>query len=115
MADILFTQIAGENLRSGTDLIQTSGRDAIGIAPGRYVSDSTATPTLFAAHPRFVAKSSNNRYWRALPPKGRIGILFSAWHTDPIVNRVMGEPASQLHERHDAADFNTKTQDKIAM
>lgn len=30
------------------------------------------------------------RYWRALPPKGRIGILFGAWHTDPIVNRVRG-------------------------
>ena len=31
------------------------------------------------------------RYWRALPPKGRIGILFGAWHTDPIVNRVTGK------------------------
>src|SRR5208283_2851297 len=31
------------------------------------------------------------RYWRALPPKGHIGILFGAWHTDPIVNRVMGK------------------------
>ncbi len=30
-----------------------------------------------------------------------------------MVNRVMGEPASQLHERHDASDFDTKTQDKI--
>jgi AMP-polyphosphate phosphotransferase len=30
------------------------------------------------------------RYWRALPPKGRIGILFGAWHTDPIVGRVTG-------------------------
>ena len=30
------------------------------------------------------------RYWRALPPKGRIGILFGAWHSDPIVNRVAG-------------------------
>jgi polyphosphate:AMP phosphotransferase len=30
------------------------------------------------------------RYWRALPPKGRVGILFGAWHTDPIVNRVIG-------------------------
>ncbi len=29
-----------------------------------------------------------------------------------MVNRVFGEPASQLHERHDAADFETKTQDK---
>jgi len=31
-----------------------------------------------------------------------------------MVNRVFGEPSSQLHERHDASDFDTKTQDKIA-
>ena len=31
-----------------------------------------------------------------------------------MVNRVMGDPASQLHERHDASDFDTETQDKIA-
>jgi len=30
-----------------------------------------------------------------------------------MVNRAMGDPASQLHERHDASDFETKTQDKI--
>ena len=30
-----------------------------------------------------------------------------------MVNRVFGEPSSQLHERHDASDFNTKTQDKM--
>ena len=30
------------------------------------------------------------------------------------VNRVSGDPASQLHERHDASDFETKTQDKAA-
>jgi len=28
-----------------------------------------------------------------------------------MVNRVMGDPASQLHERHDAADFDTRTMD----
>jgi len=31
-----------------------------------------------------------------------------------MVNRVNGEPSSQLHERHDASDFDTKTQDKVA-
>ena len=31
-----------------------------------------------------------------------------------IVNRMSGEPSQQLHERHDASDFDTKTQDKIA-
>ena len=30
------------------------------------------------------------------------------------VNRVFGELSSQLHERHEASDFDTKTQDKVA-
>jgi GST-like protein len=30
------------------------------------------------------------------------------------VNRTSGDPASQLHERHDASDFETRTQDKVA-
>jgi len=29
------------------------------------------------------------------------------------VNRTWGEPSSQLHERHEAADFDTKTQDRL--
>ncbi len=31
-----------------------------------------------------------------------------------MVNRLVGNPAMQLHERHDASDFETKTQDKLA-
>ncbi|MDA1324593.1 MAG: glutathione-dependent disulfide-bond oxidoreductase [Proteobacteria bacterium] len=31
-----------------------------------------------------------------------------------MVNRVRGELNEQLHERHDASDFTTKTQDKVA-
>jgi len=31
-----------------------------------------------------------------------------------MVNRLSGEPSSQLHERHDARDYDTKTQDKLA-
>ena len=31
-----------------------------------------------------------------------------------MVNRMQGEPSSQLHERHEASDFDTKTQDKLA-
>jgi len=30
-----------------------------------------------------------------------------------MVNRISGAPQYQLHERHDASDFDTKTQDKI--
>jgi AMP-polyphosphate phosphotransferase len=31
------------------------------------------------------------RFWRALPAKGEIGIFFGAWHTTPILRRVMGD------------------------
>lgn len=31
-----------------------------------------------------------------------------------MVNRTYGEPSSQLHERHDARDFDTQTQDRVA-
>jgi len=31
-----------------------------------------------------------------------------------MVNRISGDPSSQLRERHDASDFETRTQDKIA-
>lgn len=30
-----------------------------------------------------------------------------------IVNRTFGEPSQQLHERHDASDFELRTQDKL--
>jgi len=31
-----------------------------------------------------------------------------------MVNRTWGQPSSQLHERHEASDFDTRTQDKLA-
>ncbi len=74
MADFLFSEFPNQNLRTGTDIVLTSGRDVIGVAPCRYVSDSVATAALQAAHPRFVARSSNGRYWRALPDAGRIAV-----------------------------------------
>lgn len=31
------------------------------------------------------------RFWQKLPPKGKVGIFFGAWHTQPIVDRVNGK------------------------
>jgi polyphosphate:AMP phosphotransferase len=31
------------------------------------------------------------RFWRELPPKGKVGIFFGNWYTAPIVRRVLGE------------------------
>ncbi len=30
------------------------------------------------------------RFWRALPPKGKLGVFFGSWYTAPIVDRVHG-------------------------
>lgn len=30
------------------------------------------------------------RYWRDLPPKGRIGLFLSSWYSRPVLDRVMG-------------------------
>ena len=39
------------------------------------------------------------RFWRVLPPKGKIGIFFGSWYTQPIVNRVFGKiKASDLDQ-----------------
>ncbi len=39
------------------------------------------------------------RYWRALPPKGRVGILFGAWHTEPVLARVFRRITSSEFEK----------------
>ena len=57
------------------------------------------------------------RYWRALPPKGKIGILFGAWHTDPIVKRAMGkgDDAKLDHAMDEIARFERMLVDEGAL
>jgi AMP-polyphosphate phosphotransferase len=31
------------------------------------------------------------RFWRSLPPKGRVGIFAGSWYSDPIRERILGE------------------------
>ena len=31
------------------------------------------------------------KFWRAMPPRGRIGILFGSWYTQPIIDYVLGK------------------------
>jgi len=37
-----------------------------------------------------AARAPAWRFWRALPPRGKIGVFFGSWYTQPIVNRVLG-------------------------
>ncbi len=39
------------------------------------------------------------RFWRVLPPKGKIGILFGSWYSDPIIARVFGRAKELEFER----------------
>jgi polyphosphate:AMP phosphotransferase len=47
------------------------------------------------------------RYWRVLPPTGKIGVLFGAWHTGPILRRVHGETSDDefAHEMAQVSRF----------
>ena len=31
------------------------------------------------------------RFWRALPPKGRVGVFFDDWYREPVTQRILGE------------------------
>ena len=47
------------------------------------------------------------RFWRALPPKGRIGMLFGSWYTAPIIDRVFkrSRPADLLQSLDEIRRF----------
>jgi GST-like protein len=55
-----------------------------------------------------VAEYKNVQRWTAL-----IGAR-PAVKRGRMVNRIFGDPAGQLRERHEASDFDTKTEDKVA-
>jgi len=48
------------------------------------------TNAMAAATEEELAHPPMWRFWRALPPKGKIGIFFGSWYTAPIINRVFG-------------------------
>jgi GST-like protein len=54
-----------------------------------------------------VAEYKNVQRWTAL-----IGAR-PAVKRGRMVNRIFGDPAGQLHERHEASDFDTKAEDKV--
>ena len=57
------------------------------------------------------------RYWRALPPKGKIGVFFGSWYTSPIVERVLGKTkTSHLNQRiHAINHFETMLSNEGAL
>ncbi len=49
------------------------------------------------------------RFWRSLPARGRVGILFGSWYSEPIIRRVYGEiKTSKLDTEMDRVAFFEK-------
>ena len=46
------------------------------------------------------------RYWRALPPKGKMGIFQGSWYSDPFISKVYGEIKNAALE--EAMDRNVR-------
>ncbi len=40
------------------------------------------------------------RFWRELPPKGKIGVFFGSWYTAPIVQRVFKQSSAAALNQH---------------
>jgi len=87
-------------------IILINGVDGAGKGETVNLLNEWMDPRLITTH-AFGAPSDEEserprmwRYWRSLPPKGHIGILFGSWYTDPIVGRVSGElRPSQLDQQ----------------
>lgn len=100
--DVLDRHLAGHEFMAGTDY--TIADIAIWPWYGALVKGllyGTSAEFLAVQDYKHVNRWTNAIAERPAVKRGR------------MVNRIAGEPASQLHERHDASDFATKTQDKI--
>jgi polyphosphate:AMP phosphotransferase len=40
------------------------------------------------------------RFWRCIPPRGTIGIMFGSWYTQPIISHVFGREDTGEFDRH---------------
>jgi GST-like protein len=100
--DVLDKHLAENEFLSGSDYSIAD----MATAPwyGRMVTDGAygESKTFLSTHEyKNVIRWADTIFARPAVKRGR------------MVNAASGEPSQQLRERHDAGDFDTKTQDKI--
>jgi len=59
----------------------------------RYLAAHAFTPPTDEERERFPTW----RFWRLLPPRGRIGIFFGSWYSAPILQRAYGRTSEHEH------------------
>lgn len=84
-------------------IIIVSGADGAGKGELVHRLNGWLDPRGVATHAFWDASDEEQerpefwRFWRAMPGRGRIGILFGSWYTAPIIRRVFGKTkGSQL-------------------
>jgi GSH-dependent disulfide-bond oxidoreductase len=93
------------------------------LAESEYIAGDRYTIADIATWPWYGGLAQNNQYGGAEFLQVQDYKNLQRWTTSIAqrpavkrgrkVNRLSGDPADQLHERHDASDFETKTQDKL--
>src|ERR1700733_14762053 len=93
------------------------------LAESEYIAGDSYTVADIAIWPWYGGLAQHNQYGAAEFLSVQDYKNLQRWTTQigqrPAVkrgrkvNRLGGDPADQLHERHDASDFETKTQDKL--
>jgi GST-like protein len=93
------------------------------LAESEYVAGNSYTIADIAIWPWYGGLAQNNQYGGSEFLSVQDYKNLQRWTTligqrpavkrGRKVNRLSGDLADQLHERHDASDFDTKTQDKL--
>ncbi|MFO0585436.1 MAG: polyphosphate:AMP phosphotransferase [Anaeromyxobacter sp.] len=95
-ADLLDVQFEIGQLARFPVIVLVNGVDGAGKGETVNLLNSWMDPRHVRVH-AFADPSEQDRsrpfmwrYWQALPPKGKVGVLFGSWYTYPIHERVMG-------------------------
>jgi len=95
-ADLLDAQFDLGSLGRFSVLVLVNGVDGAGKGETVNILNAWMDPRHIHTH-AFGEPSDEERdrppmwrFWRSLPPKGKIGILFGNWYTEPIVERASG-------------------------
>ena len=93
------------------------------LAENRYIAGDEFTIADMAIHPWYGGVASNLVYKASEFLQTDSYENVNRWTKEiaqrpavirgRMVNRISGDPESQLHERHDASDFENRTQDKL--
>lgn len=113
MAIGLLKDANGVSVSVGTDLVQTSGSESVGVGVGQYVADATVDAAYVAAHPKSGFVSSNGRGFRVISEAPHLATQFYE-ATDPDFGPAMQRVVdySKATAVNDVAGF-TKASRKI--